>query len=236
MSSLRIAEIFTSIQGEGIWVGTPSTFVRVSGCNLRCQWCDTKYASWQPEGPIIPVSEIVEDVQRRGVQHVVVTGGEPMIFPPVVELTNALKRQECIITIETAGTAFLELDCDLMSISPKLSNSTPRDETAGAKWELRHESLRTNLSPFRRLVERYGQRVQLKFVVDPARLENELREIDEILAALNQIPSNVLLMAEGTNPEDLHRRERQLVPICIERGWRLTPRWHVDLFGNTRGT
>src|SRR5687768_3452828 len=124
MSKLRIAEIFESIQGEGIWLGTPSTFVRVSGCNLRCVWCDTPYASWIPEGPTMSIDELLEKV-RPTISHVVLTGGEPMLFDPIEELARRLKERGHIITIETAGTVYRELPCDLMSISPKLTHSTP---------------------------------------------------------------------------------------------------------------
>lgn len=128
MAGLRIAEIFTSLQGEGLWLGTPSTFVRISGCNLRCTWCDTPYASWNPEGSVRSVDEITNDVAGRNVAHIVLTGGEPMLFDPVEELASALRERGHTITIETAGTVFRELPCDLMSISPKLSNSTPGPE------------------------------------------------------------------------------------------------------------
>ena len=85
--ALRISEIFTSVQGEGMWVGIPSTFIRVSGCNLRCVWCDTPYASWSPEGPTLNLNEILVEVKSRPARHVVVTGGEPMIFSAVAELS-----------------------------------------------------------------------------------------------------------------------------------------------------
>src|ERR1700690_61576 len=76
---LRVSEIFYSIQGEGILAGVPSVFVRLSGCNLRCSWCDTPYASWNPEGDSKMLGEIVGNVRGRWSTHVVVTGGEPMI-------------------------------------------------------------------------------------------------------------------------------------------------------------
>lgn len=229
---LRIAEIFSSIQGEGIWVGTPSTFVRVSGCNLRCTWCDTPYASWNPEGPVMEVEEILQNVSERGVRHVVLTGGEPMLFDPIEALAGGLKASGHVITIETAGTVFREVDCDLMSISPKLSNSTP-PEASG--WRERHEATRQNLEPLRRLIERYV--FQLKFVVNPDGGLHDLEEIDRLLSQLPPVsPDRILLMAEGTDAETLHRRQRGLVDVCMERGYRLTPRLHVDLFGNARGT
>src|SRR5215469_7026199 len=122
---MRISEIFYSIQGEGKLMGMPSVFVRASGCNLRCVWCDTPYASWEPEGEDHPVAEIVEKVATYPARHVVVTGGEPMIMPDVVELCDVLKSRGYHITIETAATVFKEVKVDLVSLSPKLSNSIP---------------------------------------------------------------------------------------------------------------
>lgn len=230
---LRIAEIFSSIQGEGIWVGTPSTFVRVSGCNLRCAWCDTPYASWRPEGPVLTIGQIVEQVAQEKIEHVVLTGGEPMLFDAIEPLAKLLREEGHTITVETAGTVFRRVECDLMSISPKLSNSTP-DEAAGPGWRARHESLRKNLAPVRQLLGAYE--CQLKFVVNPEAGSRDLDEVRETLAVLPVGRAPVLLMAEGTDSETLARRQRLLVEPCMREGWRLTPRLHVDLFGNTRGT
>jgi len=227
---LRIAEIFTSIQGEGIWAGTPSTFVRVSGCNLRCRWCDTPYASWNPEGDMVPVSAITESVTTAGVEHVVLTGGEPMLFGPIAELAKKLKENGHTITIETAGTIFRKVECDLMSISPKLANSTPENE-----WTSRHETTRNDLEPLKKLIESYP--FQLKFVVNPDEGFADFVEIETLLARLSVTnKDNILVMTEGIEAETLHRRERLMLDEIIKRGWRLCPRWHIDLFGNTRGT
>ena len=122
---MRIAEIFRSIQGEGCLTGTESAFVRTSGCNLRCSYCDTPYASWTPEGEDLSVDEIAARVDQLDRNHVVLTGGEPMLFAELIPLAARLRRSGRHITIETAGTLYLPLECDLMSISPKLSNSTP---------------------------------------------------------------------------------------------------------------
>ncbi|MDR3690378.1 MAG: 7-carboxy-7-deazaguanine synthase QueE [Fimbriimonas sp.] len=228
---LRIAEIFASIQGEGVWVGVPSIFVRISGCNLRCIWCDTPYASWRPEGPVLPIENVLDQVESYNISHVVLTGGEPMFFDPLVPLAVALKERGHVVTIETAGTVHRSLPCDLMSISPKLSNSTPTQDT---DWMDRHEATRTNLDVLQRLVDSYTY--QLKFVVNPE-LGNDLAEIEGLLSSLHGVDaSRVLLMAEGTDSETLHRRSKMLVPFAIEHGWRITPRLHIDLFGNTKGT
>src|SRR5215468_5509616 len=94
ISGVPVAETFTSIQGEGKLTGTPSWFVRLSGCNLRCAWCDTPYASWRPEGSSRTLDDLVEEARANsgggGVRHAVITGGEPMIFPQLTELTRRL--------------------------------------------------------------------------------------------------------------------------------------------------
>jgi 7-carboxy-7-deazaguanine synthase len=230
MNRLRIAEVFTSVQGEGIWAGTPSTFVRVSGCNLRCRWCDTPYASWSPEGPIRNVAEVAEEAMASGVEHIVLTGGEPLLFPGVSELAARLRRERRVVTIETAGTVWLDIDCDLMSVSPKLANSTPE-----GLWTEAHEARRLDFDVLARLTERFDH--QLKFVVDPDTGLGDLVEIERILARLPGHRSDrVLLMPEGTDAGTLRRRGALLAPEAARRGWRVSPRLHIELFGDTRGT
>jgi 7-carboxy-7-deazaguanine synthase len=224
--NLRVAEIFTSIQGEGRWIGVPSTFIRVSGCNMRCVWCDTPYASWKPEGPTMSIEEIVAKVDAR---HVVLTGGEPMLFDAIEPLIQTLKAGGHIVTVETAGTVFRDVPVDLMSISPKLANSTPPEDSG---WAERHERTRLDLEPLKKLVNRHDY--QLKFVLQSP---EEVAEIEQILAQLPlSDPDRIFLMAEGIDRETLLRRQKELVPVCLEKGWRLAPRLHIDLFGDTRGT
>ena len=229
---LRIAEIFASVQGEGKWLGVPSVFVRVSGCNLRCGWCDTPYASWEPEGPVMSIDEIVEDVLQYQTSHVVLTGGEPMLFEGIVPLALRLKNACKTITIETAGTVYRDLPCNLMSISPKLSGSAPARESG---WRERHEKTRLQHDVLRALIDKYAY--QLKFVVNPE-VGDEMSEIIELLKELRVSSNgvNVMVMAEGRDVDTLRRRERLLVPICMKNGFRLTPRFQIDLFGDTRAT
>lgn len=224
---MKIAEIFHSVQGEGGLVGVPSVFVRSSGCNLRCVWCDTPYASWRPEGEDRPVSSILEEVGRLGARHVVVTGGEPMIAPDIVALTEGLRRVGLHITIETAGTVFAPVLCDLMSISPKLSNSTPLDD---AHWAPRHDRLRIQPDILRQLMD--AGDYQLKFVVaSPADLD-EIRPLVERLAA---DPTKVFLMPEGREAGVLRERALWVVELCKREGYRFSPRLHIDLYGDRRG-
>jgi 7-carboxy-7-deazaguanine synthase len=222
---VKIAEIFYSIQGEGSLIGMPSVFVRTSGCNLRCSWCDTPYTSWQAEGVERTVDEIVNEVQQYPARHVVVTGGEPMITPGVVHLTERLRESRLHITIETAGTVFVPVACDLMSISPKLANSTP-----DGRWAAQHERLRFQPDVLRSLMAGYDY--QLKFVV--ARRE-DLDEIRRILEEVNADRNKVILMPEGIEPSVLRERGIWLAELAKTEGFRFTPRLHVELWGNRRG-
>jgi 7-carboxy-7-deazaguanine synthase len=226
---VKIAEIFYSIQGEGILVGTPSVFVRTSGCNLRCVWCDTPYTSWEPEGEDMAVEEIAAAVGRHPAHHVVVTGGEPMIAPGIAGLTEKLRRAGLHITIETAGTVFVPVECDLMSISPKLSNSTPHDRERG-RWAAQHDRLRIQPEVLQWLMSAYGH--QLKFVVEKP---EDLREIQELLTRLQADRSRVVFMPEGTEGAVLRDRGLWLAEVCKREGFRYSPRLHIELYGNRRG-
>ena len=224
---MKIAELFYSLQGEGSLVGVPSVFIRTSGCNLRCSWCDTPYASWQPEGADLTLNQILDEVKAHPARHVVVTGGEPMIAPEIVPLTERLRRLGLHITIETAGTVFQPVACDLMSISPKLSNSTPR----GTDWASRHDRLRIQPEVLRELMGRYPY--QLKFVIEKP---DDLGEVRALLEELNAGErERVILMPEGTDSARLHERAQWLAEICKDEGFRFSPRLHVDLYGNRRG-
>ena len=228
---VRVAETFVSIQGEGKLTGVPSWFVRLSGCNLRCVWCDTPYASWKPEGPVRGVDDLLEEASASGVRHAVVTGGEPMIFSATEPLTRGLRAMGMHVTIETAGTVGRLVAADLMSISPKLANSTPSEAAAG-EWSGRHEARRINIGSLQSLIDGYPDR-QFKFVV--SRLA-DFAEIDSILARLrNWLPTDVLLMPEGvTAPAE--ELKRLVADECVRRGWRYCHRLHIELYGNRRGT
>ena len=226
---MKIAEIFYSIQGEGVLTGVPSVFVRTSGCNLRCTWCDTPYTSWAPEGDDMTVAAILEAVKQHPARHTVITGGEPMIAPQIVDLTEAIRRLGLHITVETAGTVYQPVACDLMSISPKLANSTPH-EREGGKWAAQHERLRHQPDVLRKLMAEYEY--QLKFVVASP---GDIAEIAKMLDDLHADRSRVVLMAEGTTSDVIHERAPWLTEICKREGFRYSPRLHIDLWGNRRG-
>ena len=230
---MLISEIFYSLQGEGELAGMPSVFVRTSGCNLRCNWCDTPYASWAPEGKQMTVDEIVAEVLKHPARHVVLTGGEPMIAPEIRELATVLKKTGHHITIETAATIAPDsIACDLASLSPKLKNSVP-DSRLDDTWRHKHEALRWQPAVVQAWLAGYGY--QLKFVVaQPA----DVDEIEGMLAALGgDIPrAKVLLMPEGVTVESLRAKASWLGELCKARGYRYAPRLHIELYGNRRGT
>lgn len=233
--TLRINEAFVSLQGEGRLAGVASTFVRVAGCNLRCAWCDSPGSSWEPAGEHVELDAIVAAC-AQGPRHVVLTGGEPLLFPGMVQLARRLREAGHHVTFETAGTVAPEgVQCDLMSLSPKLSHATPQDPV----WGPRHEARRWNPPVLRTLMEHPWQ---LKLVVrahDPERLQHDLREVEAMVTELCVADRDrplVLLMPECTDPARLSADYAALVPVCIEHGFTLGPRLHIAIFGHVPGT
>jgi len=233
---VRIAEIYASLQGEGMLAGTPSAFVRASGCNLRCTWCDTPFTSWLPEGEDRSVADILAAVRATGARHAVVTGGEPLLFGETVELCAALRAEGVHVTVETAGTVlppgFAAPLADLMSISPKLASSTPPADTAGG-WHRRHEAARRRDDVIRALVS--SGHHQLKFVVDsPA----DFAEAEVWVADLGGMIDRrvVFMMPQGRTDDELAATTAWLGPACRRAGFHLAPRHHIAWYGARRGT
>jgi 7-carboxy-7-deazaguanine synthase len=228
---MRIAEIYKSVQGEGQLTGTASVFVRASGCNLRCWFCDTPYTSWRPEGRDYAVDEIVAAVEEWDCRHVVVTGGEPMLFAELVPLCEQLRRRGRHITIETAGTLHLDVACDLMSISPKLAGSAPSAARA-PRWRRRHLRERHRPEVIARLIAEYDY--QLKFVVDR---REDVAEVRTYLTEFSQVDAQrVLLMPQGRTAEEVARRAAWVQEGCGAHGWTYCPRMQLEWFGAARKT
>ena len=223
---MLITETFQSLQGEGILAGTPSFFIRTSGCNLRCRWCDTPYASWNPEGRRRSVADLVDQAVKSALGHVVVTGGEPLLAREIGALTSALRVRGLHVTVETAGTVAPTFECDLLSMSPKTANSDP-----GGPWKDRHVRRRSNLDPARELLRRFPNH-QLKLVV------RGVQDSDEIVALLSRLPEarrdRVLLMPEARTPDELAARAPGVAALCLELGVRYCPRLHIELWGGRR--
>jgi len=232
---IRVAETFTSLQGEGRLTGTRSFFIRTSGCNLRCWFCDTPYASWHPEGEMQSVETLVAAAVESGCSHVVLTGGEPLLPPLSSELVRLLRAQSLHVTIETAGTIDRELTADLMSISPKLAGSGPKrgvSPSSSSTWVQRHEQRRWRPDVVRQLIER-SLDYQVKFVVD------EPDDFAQAAAAASElgVPSaNVWIMPQGITEAQLDRQASWLRPLCQQHGFQYCDRMHVRWYGNRRGT
>jgi len=221
-----VAETFASLQGEGVLAGTPSFFIRSSGCNLRCAWCDTPYTSWRPEGRRLGVRELLGRAAVAGCRHVVVTGGEPLLQRELRELTAALMANGHHVTVETAGTLAPEFECDLLSVSPKTANSDP-----DGGWRARHQARRADVAPLARLLGRHPEH-QLKFVV---RGEQDLPEIVALVDRLGVGRERVLLMPEGRDAAEVAAHAGEVGRLCLREKFRYSPRLHLDLFGAGRG-
>ena len=161
--------------------------------------------------------------------HVVVTGGEPMIAPEIKLITQRLKEQGYHITIETAGTIYEDVVCDLMSISPKLKNSTPWKREKG-RYAEQHERTRYQPEVLKQLIAQFEH--QLKFVVmEPG----DLTEVRQIVDEIGAKPSNVMLMPEGTKSKQLAERSQWIAQACLDYKYHYSPRLHIDIWGNERG-
>ena len=226
---MKIIEIFYSLQGEGFLAGVPSVFVRVAGCPLRCRWCDTKYAWSKQAGRRYSTDQIVQAVQQWPCRFVVITGGEPMVDPDLPQLVGELKAAGKHITIETAGIVYIpDMSCDLMSISPKLSNSVP-DE---AKLAAIHRNSKLDLAVLDELIDNYNY--QLKFVVDS---EADLPEIEETISKLGNVDSQkVMLLPQAATRDELLAKSPMVADLCKRTGFTFCQRLHVLLWNNQRGT
>ena len=250
-----------TFQGEGKLTGTACLFVRTSACNLRCAWvgldgkgspCDTPYSSHNPEKNIMEINDIVniikENTLEQHIRHIVISGGEPtMQTEALEELMKRLDSQGYHTTIETNATIFSEGISkygDLISMSPKLSSSTPHESNLkdtgikfNQKWVEKHERDRINIPVIQSYVNGrslYGNDFQLKFVVST---DKDIEEIEHILDQLFDVyPSDICLMPEGTDVDTLTSRTGWIAEQALKRGWRFSPRLHVMMFGKNRYT
>lgn len=228
---MRVVEIFVSKQGEGLWAGVESVFIRTLGCHLRCGFCDTEYASWESgNGLELSVEEIVGRIIIHRKRHVVLTGGEPMLHAEMVPLSKMLEREGLKITIETSGTLELPVRAHLMSISPKLSNSIPF--AAGEDVIRRHEYNRAKPEIVRQMIKKYDY--QLKFVIDRPQDFLEMEKYLEELPGAK--PTRILLMPQARTPEEMREKETWIREYAQQKGYRYAPRMQLEWYGNRRGT
>ncbi len=221
----------------------PSVFVRLAGCPLHCKWCDTKYSWDETKAAQYSIDKIVKTVDNWPCRFVVITGGEPMINPDLTlkhdlpELVHRLKNSGKHITIETAGISFVpDLPCDLMSISPKLSNSTPAEPELAAA----HEDSRLDIAVLRKLIDDY--KYQLKFVVDTEQSrsvdsQNDLPEIQQAIEEIGNVDlEKVMLMPQAATRNEFLAKSPMVADMCKRTGFTFCQRLQVLLWNNKRGT
>ena len=232
MKPVRIAEHFETLQCEGTYAGVPSLFVRTSGCNLRCFWCDTPYTSHKPEGGTMTVDEIKSLVDASASPHVVLTGGEPTLYmDELAELCRHVRAAGKLSTIETNGTAYrADVQPDLWSVSPKLASSAPKEEGAARALHLRNVQS-VDLRQFADAPS--PTRAQFKFVVAS---EDDVAEVKrEFVKRYRLNRRDVWLMPEGITREVVLERGAWLAEVCKAEGFNLCLRQHVLLWGHRRG-
>ena len=236
-SSLKVSrrpsgepEIFHSLQGEGVSMGTPSVFLRLALCNLICTWCDTKYTwdwrhhDYNSEVVELSAEQVEETVLSYGCRRLVITGGEPLLQQQgLAPLTRSLKEKGFCFEVETNGTIApnqqLGLDIDQWNVSPKLATSG----NALHRREVPHA-----LHSFSRLPNAY-----FKFVVVEG---SDLKEVRSLIKKYHVPRERVILMSEGRTAPVLQERGEWLSQVCIEEGFRFSPRLHILLWGDKRGT
>jgi 7-carboxy-7-deazaguanine synthase len=225
---MNINEIFYSLQGEGKLTGVPSVFIRISGCPLRCKWCDTKYAWDDESGTDMTYEQIEEKISQFPSKFIVITGGEPMVNAHLPLLLADLSRSQKHITIETAGISFVpNLPVDLMSISPKLSNSVPDDPGLARV----HDTTRLNIKVLRQLAKAYPS--QFKFVIDTEEDFEEALSIVEQVGGIRH--SDVMLMPQARDRDSLIAKSPMIADMCTRSGFTFSQRLHILLWGDIRG-
>lgn len=224
---LVISEIFgPTFQGEGPSLGRRCGFVRLGRCDLACSWCDTAYTwDWDRYDPAVELrrmspDNVVEAVAAMGVDRVVVTGGEPFLQQrALLPFLEACAERAWAVEIETAGHQALRLPAalvDRLNVSPKLAHSGNAIER-----RYRPEALRG--------LEATGKAV-FKFVVDT------VADLDEVAAIVGECGlTDVWVMPEGRSADEVRSRGLALSEAVLARGWNLTTRLHVLLWGDRRG-
>ena len=225
---MLISEIFYSIQGEGKYTGVPSVFVRTSGCNLRCKWCDTPYTSWEPEGENLNTDDIVKRIKLfKKSDHVVITGGEPYIQGDLDDLINRIK-DDYFITVETNGILYRDIDgVDLVSFSPKFKNSFPEDKKS-LEYKIHTNTLKR--ADYTKVVSTKSD-LQVKFVIDDS---SDMRQVENFVRKYDLDKSKVFLMPEAKTKKELRDKQKLLIDIVKSTGYNFCNRLQVEIYGNRR--
>lgn len=246
--SQGIVDLHTCVQGEGRDTGTPAFLIRMSECNMNCQFkdwvCDSAYTSWRPEKGKYSLQDISDLVAANPqITYAFITGGNPSLNPILLQnIVSLLKDRNIYVAIEDNGTLFSEIEgIDFVTLSPKLTNSIPQvgkvvsDPVFGKDYTItlndlkRHENYRTRYDSMIKWINRYDH--QLKFVVSDL---SQLKEVEEVVAKLGADKNRVYLMPEGVTKQQLESRRQWLVELCIEKGYKFTDRLHIVTYDSKR--
>jgi len=216
---MQVAEVFYSIQGEGVTAGLPAVFVRLQGCTVGCSWCDTKY-TWDPEaGSAVNLDALVEEVSAYPCRRAVVTGGEPLESPSFGLLLKALGVQGFTIEVETSGTV----------PPPSVDRSVQWNVSLKLAGSDVAEARRVNPDAVRAFLARDAW---WKFVVTN---DADVAEVLQLAERFALPRARILLQPEAVHREDLLERSRWVVEACKLYGFAFSPRLHVLLWGAKRG-
>ena len=241
-----IVEAYPCLQSEGSLTGIPHILIRTTGCTLRCQFsdtdfCDSSYTSWSPEKGQFSMDDIIAMYKKHPqIKHTMITGGAPTMHKDLLgELMRVTKVYGHIVTLETEGSRFVATNCDLLSLSPKLSNSRPRVGTeqpngkeVTEKHLAQHDKGRRNFDVMRQLIED-AKDYQLKPVI--SNIEEDMAQVKEIQLMLHIPNSKVFLMPAGGTEEELAPKRAPLMEYCWQNGYSYTDRIHITAYGDLRG-
>lgn len=244
---LPVLELYTAVQSEGSRAGYPTIVIRTTGCTHRCffgegGWCDSWYTSIHPEKGQYTFQDIINMYEKNPhIKEMMLTGGSPTMHPKLVnELTHLANELEIFITIETEGSHFLATDypIDLLSISPKFSNSipvigavTPQGKVVDQKMIDLHNRHRVKTDVIKQSIE-YHKDYHIKPVLD-----KELKmvpEVEEFLLDLDIPDEKVWAMPAGDDRDALFESYPVVMNFVRDRGWRFTGRSHIMAFGTER--
>lgn len=209
---MKVNEIFLSIQGEGKMQGVPSVLVRLKGCNLNCVWCDNRDDKIDWEISHVELLNLLDDY---GINNVILTGGEPLLYSQIELLTNELKEKEYFLTIETNATIIKNVKADLISMSPKLAHANIKNEIVTINYEV-----------IQYYIDNYEY--QLKFVV---KNENDFIAVQHIIQKLRNVDcNNVFMMPLAKSLAELTRLQKEIVRLCIKYHYRYANRLQLQIW------
>ena len=244
--TLPIVEVYTCVQSEGKLSGIPHILIRTTGCTLRCQFsetdfCDSWYTSWQPNKGEWSYEKIEEFLQKHHhINHVMITGGSPTMHGSLLRfMSNDLHEKGYHITLETEGSKFVPgCHIDLLSLSPKLSNSLPR---VGTTTPMGRAVTDKDLKKHEKLRRNYGAMVEWILTAKDYQYKpvigspDQVEEIETLGVLLNVPREKYWVMAAGGNKETLEKNLVWTLDLCVEKGWNFVPRFHILIFDDKIG-